>query len=104
MARHVAKTVVAAGLATRCQVGLAYAIGVAEPVALNLVLEGAEASAESLEKGVREVFDLTPSGIIRHLGLRATRFLPTARNGHFGNPEFPWEQVTKADELRSAVG
>ncbi len=102
MARHVAKTVVAAGLADRCQIGLAYAIGVAEPVALNLEVTGAQFSAEALEKGIREVFDLTPAGIIKHLSLRSTRFLPTARNGHFGNEAFPWEQVTKASDLAAA--
>jgi S-adenosylmethionine synthetase len=102
MARHVAKCIVAAGLADKVVVQLAYAIGVEQPVAVGLDTFGTEKiAAEEIEKRVRANFDLSPRGIIEHLGLRKMKYLPTAKNGHFGNPSFPWERVAEADALKS---
>jgi S-adenosylmethionine synthetase len=100
MARHVAKNIVAAGLADRCEIALAYAIGVIQPVSLNIETFGTEKiSIDDITKKVRDTFDLSPKGIIDHLGLRNTKYLPTAKNGHFGNPSFPWEQTEHAKAL-----
>lgn len=104
MSRHVAKTVVEAGLADRCQVALAYAIGVAQPVALNVETYGTEkVSEEHITERIREVFDMSPRGINALLKLRDARYRETARNGHFGNPAFPWEQCTKVAEMRGVL-
>lgn len=101
MARHVAKCVVAAGLADRCEVALAYAIGVAQPVSLNIEMFGTEKDDPmQIEKRVLDAFDLSPKGIIQHLCLKETKYLPTAKNGHFGNPSFPWERIADADRLK----
>jgi S-adenosylmethionine synthetase len=115
-ARWVAKTVVAAGLAQRCEVQLAYAIGVAEPVSVLVETFGTGVVAEEgLERAVREVFDLTPGGIIRALDLLNPIYRATAAYGHFGrapgNAEvggrnvrlFTWEDPTRSTELREAV-
>ena len=107
MARHVAKNIVAAGLATECEIQLAYAIGVAEPVSVHVNANGTAAVAEGkIEKAVREIFPLTPSGIIRYLDLRRPIFRKTAHGGHFGrnDSDFTWESTGKAGELRKAVG
>jgi S-adenosylmethionine synthetase len=102
IARHVAKCIVQAGLADRVVVQLAYAIGVEQPVAVNLDTFGTETVENSrLTDAVRETFDLSPKGIINHLDLRSMRYLPTAKNGHFGNPSFPWERTDEADELKA---
>lgn len=104
MARHVAKTVVAAGLADKCQVALAYAIGVAQPVAVNVETFGTEKiDEEKIAQRILDVFDMSPRGIINHLGLLETRYRETARNGHFGNPDFPWEQTTKVAAFQEAL-
>ncbi|MFY9232898.1 MAG: methionine adenosyltransferase [Fimbriimonadaceae bacterium] len=101
MARHVAKCVVAAGLADRCEVALAYAIGVAQPVSLNVETFGTgKEDPERIQKRVMDAFDMSPKGIIAHLGLLEMRYLPTAKNGHFGNPAFPWERTEEAERLR----
>ena len=101
MARHVAKCIVAAGLASKAQVALAYAIGVAQPVSLNIETFGtANIDPAEIEKRVLAAFDMSPNGIIEHLGLRSMRYLPTAKNGHFGNPAFPWENTAHADRLK----
>jgi S-adenosylmethionine synthetase len=103
MARYIAKNVVAAGLADRCTVQLAYAIGVAEPVSVNFDLHGTGKIEETLlENAVRHIFSLTPSGIIRSLDLRRPIYQKTAAFGHFGRelPEFTWERTDKVDELR----
>ncbi|HRF58720.1 MAG TPA: methionine adenosyltransferase [Fimbriimonadaceae bacterium] len=101
MARHVAKCIVSAGLADRAQVALAYAIGVAQPVSINIETYGTEKiPAAEIEKKVRAAFDMSPKGIIDHLGLRAPIYKETAKNGHFGNPNFPWERTTDADRLK----
>jgi S-adenosylmethionine synthetase len=107
-ARWVAKNVVAAGLAHRCEVQVAYAIGVAEPVSIMIETFGtAKEPHERIERAVREVFDLTPAGIIRALQLRRPIYQATAAYGHFGRaPEgdrFTWEATGKVSELLDAV-
>jgi S-adenosylmethionine synthetase len=102
MARHVAKCIVAAGLADRCEIALAYAIGVVQPVSLNIETFGTEKEDPAkIQKRVMENFDMSPKGIIEHLGLRDVRYIQTAKNGHFGNPQFPWERTTDAERLRA---
>ncbi len=106
-ARWVAKHVVAAGAAQRCEVQVAYAIGVARPVSLLVETFGTEQMApEKIEAAVREVFDLRPAAIGRDLDLRRPIFQKTAAYGHFGRnrPEFSWEQTTKLAALKAALG
>jgi S-adenosylmethionine synthetase len=106
MARYVAKNIVAAGLADRCEVQLAYAIGVSEPVSVNVDTDGSGRVEDTrICELVREIFPLTPSGIIRHLDLRRPIYRKTAAGGHFGRnePEFTWERTDKAKELAAAV-
>jgi len=104
MARYVAKNVVAAKLAHRCELQLAYAIGVARPVSVRIDTFGTgTVSDELLEKAVQEVFDFRPKAIIETLGLRRPIYEQTAKNGHFGNPAFPWEKTDRTDALLSAV-
>ena len=107
MARYVAKNIVASGLAERCEIQLAYAIGVSEPVSVHVDTEGTGQIADARIAGlVRKVFPLTPSGIIKHLDLRRPIYRKTASGGHFGRsePEFTWERTDKADALREAAG
>jgi S-adenosylmethionine synthetase len=107
MARYVAKNIVAAGLADRCEVQLAYAIGIAEPVSVLVDTKGtAKLDENRLSDLVRETFKLTPAGIIESLDLRRPIFKKTAAFGHFGRsePEFTWERTDKAEALRSAAG
>jgi len=107
MARYVAKNIVAAGIATDCEVQLAYAIGVAEPVSIRVDTHGtADVPEEKIEAVVRDAFPLTPKGIISHLKLRRPIFRKTASGGHFGrsDADFSWEATDKAAALRSAVG
>jgi S-adenosylmethionine synthetase len=100
-ARWVAKNLVAAGLARRCEVQVAYAIGVAEPVMVRVdSFETASVDDARLEQLVRKHFDLTPKGIIDALGLRRPIFRATSYHGHFGREGFPWEQTSKAEALR----
>jgi S-adenosylmethionine synthetase len=106
MARYVAKNIVAAGLAERCEVQLAYAIGVSEPVSVHIDTDGTGRVEDArICELVREVFPLTPSGIIKHLDLRRPIYRKTAAGGHFGRnePEFTWERTDKADELAAAA-
>ncbi|RLS58996.1 MAG: methionine adenosyltransferase [Planctomycetota bacterium] len=106
MARYVAKNIVAAGLAKECEVQLAYAIGVADPVSIRVDTRGSSTvSEESLEQAVRAVFPLTPRGIIKHLDLRRPVFLPTASGGHFGRTGdgFTWEKTDKVNDLKAAA-
>ena len=104
MARYVAKNVVASGLADRCQLQVAYAIGSAHPVSLMLETYGTEQVApERLEAAVRELFDFRPAAIIRDLDLGRPIYRDTAAYGHFGRKEFPWEATDRVDELRRAV-
>jgi S-adenosylmethionine synthetase len=106
-ARWVAKHVVASGAATKCEVQVAYAIGVAHPVSILVETFGTNVVDPSLiEKAVREVFDLRPGAIIRDLDLKRPIFRATAAYGHFGRPlpEFTWEHPTRLDDFKSAVG
>ena len=104
MARYIAKNIVAAKLARRCELQVAYAIGVAKPVSVRVDTFGTGAVPdELLEKAVGEVFDLRPKAIIETLGLRRPIYSQTAKNGHFGNPDFPWEKTDRADALLAAV-
>ncbi len=101
MARYVAKNIVAAGIADRCQVQVAYAIGVAEPVSLFIDTFGTSMVREPVLEGlVRELFDLTPEGIIRTLDLKRPIYRDTAVYGHFGRDEFPWEETDMAGILK----
>ncbi len=105
MARYIAKNIVAAGLATKCEVQVAYAIGVAEPVSLMIdTFQTGKVSYQSLKKAVREVFDLTPKGMIEMLDLRRPIYRKTAAYGHFGrtDPDFTWERTDKVDSLLAA--
>ena len=106
MARYVAKNIVAASLASRCEVQLAYAIGVAEPVSVMIDAFGtAIVPEEKISEAVREIFDLTPEGIISHLGLRKPIYRKTASYGHFGRNEetFSWEKTDRTAELKKAL-
>lgn len=108
MARYIAKNIVAADLADECEVQLAYAIGVADPVSVKVDTNGTGkgVSDEKLSEIVREIFPLTPKGIIEGLELRRPIFLATASGGHFGRSEseFSWEATDKAAALREAAG
>ncbi len=107
MARYVAKNIVAAGLADRCLVQLAYAIGVADPVSVLINTEGTgRVSDNMLSRLVRDNFELTPGGIIEELNLRRPIYKATAAYGHFGRDEdgFTWERTDKAESLRGAAG
>ena len=105
MARYIAKNIVAAELAKRCTVQLAYAIGVVEPVSLYVDLHGTgQVDEMRLENVVRKLFPLTPKGIIESLDLRRPIYRQTAAYGHFGRSEFPWEQTNRANELRQRFG
>ncbi len=106
-ARYVAKNVVAAGLAERCEVQVAYAIGVAHPVSVMLDCRGTEKVAiATIEKAVKELFDLRPAAILRDLDLRRPIYKKTAAYGHFGrnDHDFTWERTDKAAALRDAAG
>ena len=106
MVRYVAKNIVAAGLASKCEIEIAYAIGVAQPVSVLVDTFGTGVMAdEELEKIVRKVFDLRPAAIIHALGLRAPIYRQTAAYGHFGRTDvdLPWERTDKVDALRAAA-
>ncbi|RMH52948.1 MAG: methionine adenosyltransferase, partial [Zetaproteobacteria bacterium] len=107
MMRYVAKNIVAAGLADRCEVQVAYAIGVARPVSVMIDTFGTgKVDEERLSAAVREVFDLRPKGIVRQLDLLRPIYSRTAAYGHFGRdlPEFTWERTDQVEALRAAVG
>jgi S-adenosylmethionine synthetase len=104
MGRYIAKNIVAAGLAKRCEIQLAYAIGVAEPVSIHVDTFGtSQVSPEQIENAVREVFSCTPEAMINALGLRRPIFRQTATYGHFGRSSFPWEQMDKVDAIKAAI-
>jgi len=107
MARYIAKNVVAAGLADACEIQLAYAIGVAEPVSVLVDTEGTARISESvIGEIVRDVFPLTPKRMIDHLKLRRPIFAQTSHGGHFGRslPDFTWEKTDKVGALQKAAG
>ncbi|HEY5310933.1 MAG TPA: methionine adenosyltransferase domain-containing protein, partial [Pirellulales bacterium] len=107
MARHVAKNIVAAELADRCEVQLAYAIGVSEPVSVYVDTEGTGKIDDArICELVKELFPLSPGGIIKYLDLRRPIYRLTAAGGHFGRSEagFTWESTHRAAELAEAAG
>ncbi|MEO2021158.1 MAG: methionine adenosyltransferase, partial [Pirellulaceae bacterium] len=107
MARHVAKNIVAANLAERCEVQLAYAIGVSEPVSVHVDTQGTGTQDDTrIQEVVQEFFPLSPSGIIEYLDLRRPIYQKTAAGGHFGRSEaeFAWEATDRAAELAEALG
>lgn len=102
--RHIAKNIVAAGLAERVELQVAYAIGVAAPVSIDVNTFGTgTVSDDALVQAVRDIFELRPAGIINELDLRQPRYQDTAAYGHFGRPELdlPWERLNKVDELKA---
>ncbi|HBI84978.1 MAG TPA: methionine adenosyltransferase, partial [Ruminococcus sp.] len=107
MTRYIAKNIVAAGLATRCEVQLAYAIGVSEPVSVFVETFGTGVvDEEQLANAVRKVFDLRPAGIIKTLELRKPQYRKLAAYGHMGREDLmpAWERTDRADELKAALG
>jgi S-adenosylmethionine synthetase len=111
MARYIAKNVVAAGLAAKCEIQVAYAIGIALPLSVNVDTYGTATVAETAIQAVlekNEIFDLRPAGIIEMLGLKTPgaagwSYQQTAANGHFGREIFPWEKTDKVDALKAAL-
>lgn len=110
MSRYVAKNIVAAGLADKCEVQVAYAIGVAQPLSINVdtYRTGKIEDDANLEKIIREVFDMTPAGIVKTLDLKNPKkggwsYQSTAAYGHFGRNLFPWEKTNKVKELQKAA-
>jgi len=104
MARYIAKNIVAANLASKCEVQLAYAIGYPEPVSVHIETFGTGTiAASTIEQAVTTVFDMTPAGIISTLDLKRPIYQTTATYGHFGREQFPWEQINKVNELQQVV-
>ena len=104
MARYIAKNVVAAQLCERCEVELAYAIGVPFPVSITVDTFGtAKVAEEKIEEAVKKVFDASPAGIVKTLDLLRPIYQETASYGHFGRDSFPWEKTDKVEELKAAV-
>ena len=109
MCRYIAKNIVAAGLADKCEIQVAYAIGVAEPLSINVDTYGTGklGNEQDLEKVVRKVFSLKPAAIIQTLGLKHPGngwcYADTAAYGHFGRSQFPWEKLDKVEELKAAA-
>lgn len=104
MARYIAKNIVAAGLADRCEIQLSYAIGVPYPVSIMVDTFGTGKVEESkISNAIKKVFDCTPAGIVKTLDLKKPIYSKTAKYGHFGREEFTWEKTDKTEELKSAV-
>ncbi|MCF2948305.1 methionine adenosyltransferase [Paraglaciecola aquimarina] len=102
--RYVAKNIVAAGLADKCEIQVSYAIGVAEPTSINVDTFGtSKVSEEKLIKLIREHFELRPHGLIQMLDLERPIYQPTAAYGHFGREEFPWEKTDVAERLKASI-
>ncbi len=103
-ARHIAKNIVAAELADECLIQLAYAIGISEPVSINVNTYGTgEINDADLAEAVMKLFDCTPTGIINRFDLQRPIYLQTAAYGHFGRDEFPWEKLDYTDKIRNAI-
>jgi S-adenosylmethionine synthetase len=104
MARYIAKNMVAAGVAEKCLVQLAYAIGVADPVSIFIDTSGtSKYSPAQLADAARKVFNCKPRGIVEKFDLLRPIYRPTAAYGHFGRDEFPWERLDKVEAIRSAL-
>jgi len=107
MARHIAKNIVAAGLADRCEVQISYAIGIPEPVSVFVnTFKTNKIPEDKIEEKVREIFDLRPAAIIEYLKMKRPIFEKTAAYGHFGrdDPDFEWEKLTKTEEFKQLLG
>ncbi len=107
MSRYIAKNIVASGLAEKCEVQVAYAIGVAQPVSVLVRCFGtSKVPEEKIEEAVKKLFPLTPRGIINHLKLRRPIYRKTAAYGHFGrdDPDFTWEKTDLVDALKKETG
>jgi len=103
-ARHVAKNLVAAGIADTCEIQVSYAIGVAEPTSIFVDTFGTgRLESHAIIELIKTHFDLTPAGIIKHHDLLRPIYRQTATLGHYGRDEFPWERLDKVDVLRSAI-
>ena len=101
MARYIAKNIVAAGLCERCEVQLAYAIGVPYPVSVMVdAFDTENVAVDKISSAVRDIFDLSPAGIVRSLDLKKPIYRNTAAYGHFGRPEFSWEKIDKIEDLK----
>jgi len=109
MCRYIAKNIVASGLAEKCEVQVAYAIGIAEPLSINVDTYGTGKleSDQNLEKVIRKVFSLKPASIVKTLGLKnpgnGWSYSDAAAYGHFGRPQFPWEKVDRTEEIKAAA-
>jgi S-adenosylmethionine synthetase len=104
MARYIAKNIVAAGLAEKCEIQLSYAIGYPEPVSVHITTFGTGTEEDrAIEEAVKTVFDMTPAGIIKTLDLLKPIYRATSAYGHFGRSEFPWESTNKVEELVAAM-
>jgi S-adenosylmethionine synthetase len=104
MARYIAKNVVAAGFAERCEIQLAYAIGVPFPVSIMVdTFNTGTVDGAAISKAIGEVFDCSPAGIIKTLDLKKPVYQTTATYGHFGRPEFRWEKTDKVSALKKAI-
>jgi S-adenosylmethionine synthetase len=107
MGRYIAKNIVAAGIANRCEVQIAYAIGYPDPVSVMIDTFGtSNIPSQKISEAVREVFPLKPAGIIAELDLLRPIYKKTAAYGHFGrnDPDFTWEKTTKVDKLKKVLG
>ncbi|MCP4218155.1 MAG: methionine adenosyltransferase [bacterium] len=103
--RYIAKNIVASGLADKCEVQLAYAIGVAEPVSVNVNLfDTGKKSEEEIVEMIKKLFPTKPADILKELGLKRAMYLKTAAYGHFGREAFPWERLDKVDQLKEMAG
>ena len=104
MVRYIAKNVVAAGLADRCEIEVAYAIGVPEPISVFVETFGtAKVDEEAIEHAILQVFDLTPKGIIETLELKNPLYRATSLYGHFGRDSFSWEKTDRVEALLKAI-
>jgi S-adenosylmethionine synthetase len=104
MARYIAKNIVASGVCEKCEVQLAYAIGIADPVSVYVTTFGTgKISDEKIENAVKEVFDLKPAGIIKTLDLKKPIYQATASNGHFGRDGFSWEKTNKVEAIKAKI-
>jgi S-adenosylmethionine synthetase len=104
-ARWVSKHVVASGAADRCEVQVAYAIGMAQPMSIHVETFGTHiVDEDKIALAVRDVFDLRPGAIVRDLDLKRPIYRATAAYGHFGRPGFPWEELSRLDAFKAAVG
>ena len=105
MARYIAKNIVAAGIADKCEIQLSYAIGQSQPFSIYVETFGTEKiDPEKIESIVEEIYDFRPASIISSLGLTQPVFSATSAYGHFGRPEFSWEKLDRVDDIRMAAG